>query len=105
MKITEHVADHFITALAAATELNPADCSYEIQDEWSFLLVTISLSTAMSKKEQTNILKTAARLAEKHLPWRKRDYSWMVNLKMEGVVVDSVFGGDSYCSNSGLLGK
>ena len=103
MKISENMAQEFVNALLASTVLEDLSISFELQDDWQFLLVVVKVSALESRDQIVTFLKKAQDIAEKSLPWRRGDYSWMVNVVKDGVVVESVFGGDLNSPNSGRL--
>jgi hypothetical protein len=103
MRISENVAQEFVNALLASPVLEDPSISFELQDDWQFLLVVVKVSALESRDQIVSFLKKAQETAEKGLPWRRGDYSWMVNVIKDGMVVESVFGGDLNSPSSGRL--
>jgi hypothetical protein len=67
------------------------DClTYELQDDFQFLLITIKTGSASTEVER----KQLGHLVDILMPARERDLSWMLNFSSQGKVVDSYFGGD-----------
>ena len=67
------------------------DClTYELQDDFQFLLITIETGPASTEVER----KQLGYLVDNLMPARERDLSWMLNFTSEGKLVDSYFGGD-----------
>jgi hypothetical protein len=75
--------------------------SFEIQDDFKFLLISISIDE-LPENEPLSTFKNVSRLLNHFIPGRRGDYSWMVNFTRKGKVVDSYFGGDLDSPNSGL---
>lgn len=75
------------------------DClTYELQNNFQFLLVTIEMGPASTEVER----KQLGYLVDSLMPAREHDLSWMLNFTLEGKVVDSYFGGDKSSPDIGF---
>jgi len=99
--ITDELADRVVLLLEAEIGFRKENVSCEIQDDFQFLLVCIRVDELIGS-DQLPSYEKAVSLLNQLIPSRKGNYSWMVNFMNEGMVVDSYFGGDSNCPNSGL---
>lgn len=75
--------------------------SYEVQDDGNHLLVLISLDRLL-EGQSPSAFKHAGEIVNSLVPGRVGDYSWMVVFTKNGQVIDSYFGGDLNCPDSGL---
>ena len=75
--------------------------SFEIQDDFQFLLISISVDQ-FGSDEISEDMKGVANLLYGLMPVRKGDYSWMVNFKRDGKIIESYFGGDMDSLDSGM---
>jgi hypothetical protein len=75
--------------------------SYEIQDDFQLLLISISIDE-LTAQGSSSIFKDAGLLVNGMVPSRPDDYSWMLAFTKAGKVEDSYFGGNSNSPNSGL---
>lgn len=64
--------------------------TYELQDDFQFLLVSIEAGPASTEVDRRKL----GYLVDSLMPARERDLSWMLNFSSDGKVVDSYFGGD-----------
>jgi hypothetical protein len=70
--------------------------SSEIQDRGEFLLLCIDLSSSATWTSPTlrrQFLEAASKDLERDLPAREGDYRWMIVVRQDGEVVDSIMGG------------
>ena len=100
MLITEELIQKCIQTLDKETRFNRNLISYEIQDDFNFLLLSIRVDD-LSNGTSTEY-KSAAKLVDRLVPQRDDEYSWMINFQRDGKIVDSYFGGNSKSPNSGL---
>lgn len=98
--ITEELIQECIQTLDKETRFNREVISYEIQDDFNFLLLSIRVDD-LSNGTSTEY-KFAAKLIDRLVPQRDDDYSWMINFQRGGEIIDSYFGGNSQSPNSGL---
>lgn len=103
MTISDELANKFVTALKAGASLSIQKVTFEIQDEWRFLLVLVEVLPETTDGELRDFLELAQQLAERMIPHRYGDYSWMVNVIVAEKVKESVFGGDLDSPHSGLI--
>ncbi|MRD49445.1 hypothetical protein GHT07_19405 [Caenimonas koreensis DSM 17982] len=101
--ISNELAIRFIDKLSKAAALDRQSIQYEIQEEWRFLLVLVHVSSATDTLTLRRILESAQQIAQDLLPFRDKEYSWMVNVLQDGAVVDSVFGGNRSSPRSGEI--
>lgn len=101
--IDDKIANTILALLVDIFGMPAERFNYEIQDDWCFLLVLVEFEPATAKSEIQSRLLLAQRIMNKKIPDRHGAYSWMVNAMQEGVVVESVFGGDATSPSSGLL--
>ena len=94
-----------LTQVAAELEKNASfkgdSISYEVQDDGNHLLVSISLDR-LTEDQSPSAFKHAGKIVNSLVPGRVGDYSWMVVFTKNGKVIDSYFGGDLNCPDSGL---
>lgn len=105
MSITESVAQTFLKKLSEQESFGAWYLTYELQDDWNFILVSVDISgdEKSTREEIVSFLEEAQETAESALPWRSGEYSWMINVKRDGKVVESVFGGDLQSPRSGRI--
>ncbi|WCM91430.1 hypothetical protein M5C99_13540 [Acidovorax sp. NCPPB 2350] len=101
--IDDKLANTLIGLLKASFGMPTESFRYEIQDDWKLLLVSIVFDPMVKKSEIQRELILAQELASGIIPSRHGDYTWMINAVQEGVVVESIFGGDSASPSSGML--
>ncbi|MDD5410679.1 MAG: hypothetical protein PHF31_04580 [Methylobacter sp.] len=99
--ITEAMVSQILHLLEAETCFKKESVSYEIQDDYKHLLISISIDE-LPEIEPSSTFKRVGGLINPLIPGRRGDYSWMVVFTRNGKVVDSYFGGDLDCPNSGL---
>ena len=99
--ITEELVRRVDNLLTTKTGLVSRAISYEIQDEYQHLLISISID-GLAEDIQPSSFKPVAGLLNDLIPSRRGDHTWMMVLKKNGKVVDSYFGGDLNFPNSGL---
>lgn len=99
--ITSDLVDQVLFALEEKTPFQKDWISWEIQDEFESLFISISID-ALPATEPSSVFKSAGLLVNGLVPSRPDDYSWMLAFTREGKVVDSYFGGNSNSPNSGL---
>ena len=64
---------------------------YEFQDDFEFVLFTCELDPKVNEKRLKFIRDEIKEKLSSLLYTKKDDYSWMVNIKQNGTIVDSVF--------------
>lgn len=99
--ITSEMVNQILRLLEAETCFKKESISYEIQDDYKHLLISISIDE-LSENEPPSTFKRVGDLLNPLIPGRRGDYSWMVVFTRSGKVVDSYFGGDLDFPNSGL---
>lgn len=99
--ITNELANEAICLIETETSFRRESISFEIQDDYKHLLISISVNS-IPKDGTTAIFKHVADLLNSFIPGRHGDYSWMVVFEINGQVLDSYFGGDIDCPKSGL---
>jgi hypothetical protein len=99
--ITENIVGQVLHLLEAETYFKKELISYEIQDDYKHLLISISVDE-LPETEPPSTFKRIGDLINSLIPGRRGDYSWMVVFTRNGQVIDSYFGGDLDCPNSGL---
>ncbi len=99
--ITDELVKKLILLLETEADFKKEDISYEVQDDFQFLLISISVDDSLGVN-RLPLFKRVARLLNQLVPSRSGDYSWMVNFKCDGKILDSYFGGDSNCPDAGL---
>ncbi|WP_353328880.1 hypothetical protein [Chitiniphilus shinanonensis] len=72
---------------------------FEIQDDFQFLLINIDVDECEVEKKD---FKRVASVLLGIVPGRRGEYSWMVNFKKNGVIVDSYFGGNEDFPDAGV---
>ena len=65
----------------------------EIQDDQNFLLVSLSISSSMPVGDALRILDIAGSEVAGKIPLRRDEYSWMVNILVQGEILKSASGG------------
>jgi hypothetical protein len=95
------IESQILGIIEANTQFKKASISYEIQEDYKHLLISISIDD-LSENEPPSTFKRVGTLINPLIPGRQGDYSWMVVFTRHGKVVDSYFGGDLDCPNSGL---
>lgn len=103
MMIDNEVAESFIRRLSGLLCLPIKEIEFEVQDDWGFLLITVMVEGAVSLNCIRKELISAQTAANEDLPTRIGEITWMINAKQNGVIVESVFGGDSASPSLGLL--
>jgi hypothetical protein len=99
--ITSQVVDAVKRALSSENRFKPESIKYELQDDEQNLLISISIDD-LQTADLAMTLRPIGSLLNALIPGRKGDYTWMVVFTKSGKVVDSYFGGDLDCPNSGL---
>jgi hypothetical protein len=99
--ITEELVSQIQRLLEMETCFKKESISYEIQDDYKHLLISICVDE-LPETEPSSIFKRVGGLINPLIPGRKGEYSWMVVFKRNGKVIDSYFGGDLDCPESGL---
>ncbi|MFJ2988661.1 hypothetical protein ACIPF8_12400 [Collimonas sp. NPDC087041] len=99
--ITQSFVNEVLRLLQNETCFKEESISFEIQDDYKFLLISISTDD-FPEDESLSSFKNVGHLLHRFIPGRRGDYSWMVNFTKKGKVVNSYFGGDLDNPNSGL---
>ena len=99
--ITETLVAQVVQHIQSKTRFGKEKISYELQDDFRHLLLSISVDD-FSELELLGTFKKVGALLNSLIPKRIGEYSWMVVFTRKGKVVDSYFGGDLNCPNSGL---
>jgi hypothetical protein len=99
--ISEDLIARILRALDEESSIKGAHVSYEIQDEFQHLLVSIAMD-GMPSTGGAPAFRRIGELMNSMMPFRQGEYTWMVNFKRRGKIVDSRFGGDRDCPTSGL---
>lgn len=99
-EISEELIQQCIDELQSKTRFKVDRISYEIQDDFKFLLLSIAVDDLDSLSAEE--YRSAAQLIDKLMPRRMGEYSWMINFLSEGKIIDSYFGGDANSPDSGL---
>jgi hypothetical protein len=99
--ITNNLVEKVMLRLETETGFRKEDISYEIQDDFQFLLISISVDDFVGA-DRVSTFKRVSHLLNQLIPGRKGDYSWMVNFTSDGKIIDSYFGGDLDSPESGL---
>lgn len=90
--ISDKLVDEAINIVALRLPWSKEQIRTELQDDFQFLLITLSGETAGLVTEQDR--SATAYEIDKIMPARDGELSWMLNFKMGSDVVDSYFGGD-----------
>jgi hypothetical protein len=99
--ITQALIDKVLVLIQEHTCFIRESMSFEIQDDFQFLLISISVDQ-FGSDEISDAMKHVANLLYGFMPKRKGDYSWMVNFKRDGEIIESYFGGDVDSPDSGM---
>ncbi len=99
--ITNEVIEESLNLIDSKTIFKKEKIKYEIQDDYNFLMFSISVDEFSQVDLKLNF-KYVAQVLNSVIPKRKGEYSWMVNFTNGGFLVDSYFGGDLDCPNAGL---
>lgn len=99
--ITAELVSQVLRLLETETCFERKSVFYEIQDDYKHLLISISIDE-LPEREPPSTFKRVGGLLNPLIPGRRGEYSWMVVFTKNGKVVDSYFGGDLDCPNSGL---
>jgi hypothetical protein len=99
-EISEELIQQCIDELQSKTRFKADRISYEIQDDFRFLLLSIAVDN-LDELDRVEC-RSAAQLIDKLMPKRIGEYSWMTNFLTEGKIIDSYFGGDADLPDSGL---
>ncbi|TFW30198.1 hypothetical protein [Massilia horti] len=67
--------------------------TYEVQDDFQFLLVAVQCDTGPELTEDER--RQLGRRIDRLMPTRNGELTWMLNFMSNGKVADSYFGGDS----------
>lgn len=98
--INNSVVDDCISVLVKNSPYELARISYEIQDDFNFLLISVVTDGVADVSPLDR--KRLAKLVDEIAPKRAGEYSWMINFLLNGVIFDSYFGGDLLSPDSGL---
>lgn len=99
--ITDELITRVLRALEGESSLKGAHISYEVQDDFQHLLISIAMND-VPRVDGASCYKRIGELVNSLVPERQGEYSWMVNFKRNGKIIDSRFGGDRNSPNSGL---
>jgi hypothetical protein len=99
--VTPEVINAVRRALIALPLINPETISYELQDDYRHLLVSIPID-GLEIVDAASTFGSIGAVLNSIVPSRANDYSWMVVFTRGGRVVDSYFGGDAQYPESGL---
>jgi hypothetical protein len=99
--ITAGIVSQVLRLLESQTQFKKESISLEIQDDSKHLLISISID-GLPESELSSTFKRVGGLVNPLIPGRRGDYSWMVVFTRNGKLVDSYFGGDLDCPDSGL---
>ena len=94
-----------IELLATSSFKKGDNISYEIQDDGDFIVASICVPAEMDDDEVNRKLFMIQNKINGIIPQRDADYSWMINAKRHGMVVNSIFGGDRSSPFSGYIAK
>lgn len=100
-RITEDLAKKVVFAIKSENFPKKDSISFEIQDDYQHLLVSISVD-GIPDGENSITFNKIGRQVDRMIPKRKGEYSWMVVFTRNGKVIDSHFGGDIDDPKSGL---
>lgn len=100
--ITDELAEKIKCDLMEAYGIENENITYEIQDNFRFILFSINIRSASAFMKNNVFYREVVKLLDKIVPTRKGDYSWMVNFIKDGEIIDSYFGGDSDFPDSAL---
>jgi hypothetical protein len=101
--IDNKIAKDFVFLVANLFGLKKDEVQYEIQDDWKFILVSFELPAGMEIPQLNNNLKLVQYQADKYIPTRESEYSWMINVMRHGAVFESIFGGNLSSPHSGEI--
>ncbi len=99
--IDDEIAKNACHAIIGLIGVGPEAVSYEIQDEYKFVLFLVN-ALKLPENEIPKIARMVANLLNETMPTRHGEYTWMVNFMREGCVAESFFGGDLDSPDSGL---
>jgi hypothetical protein len=99
--ITDGLISQILSVLQGEPSLLGAHISYEVQDDFQHLLISVALDE-MPEVVGAASFRRIGELVNSLMPARQGEYTWMVNFKRGGKIVDSRFGGDQDCPASGL---
>lgn len=94
------IAESCISEIAANSPFGKEVISYEIQDDFQFVLISV-VTDGVSDVSPLDRKRIAA-VVDGIVPKRDGEYSWMVNFTLNGKIFDSYFGGDLLSPDSGL---
>jgi hypothetical protein len=92
--ITDEVAQIALNRLSAETVFPRELFQYEIQDDFQSLFIFASIDE-FSDAEVRIAVQGMATVLHDLMPVRDDDYSWVVGLKRDGIVVESCSGGNA----------
>lgn len=99
--ITQELVDLVLCTLEVETTFGRGIISYEVQDDFRFILISIPVD-GLFDTELTLTVEKVGNILNRIIPKRTDTYSWMVVFTKFGKVVDSCFGGNLESPNSGL---
>ena len=99
--INDELAATVLAALPGSLNIAPESLSYELQDDFEFILLIVKCEDA-SLQDIKQWAADASRLLNPWIPGRKGEYSWMINFYQGTKVIESRFGGDVDSPDSGL---
>ena len=99
--ITQEFVSKVLRLLEDKTCFKKDSISFEIQEDFKFLLISISIDE-FPENEPLSTFKNVGHLLNNFIPGRSGNYTWMVNFTRGDKVVNSYFGGDLDSPNSGL---
>lgn len=95
------VAEDMVSLITKSFRCDRRDVSYEFQDDWNFILISVAVSE-IRKLQESSTREKIARLIDDISPKRTGEYTWMMNFVCGTAIFDSYFGGDSIHPESGL---
>ena len=98
--VNDAIAGSCISAITDNSPFDRRSLSYEIQDDFNFVLISIVTDgvSDVSPLDRKRIANLVNGIVQK----RNGEYSWMVNFLLKGAIFDSYFGGDLISPGSGL---
>ena len=99
--ITQELVAKVLSLIEESTSLKKESISFEIQDDFQQLLISISIDN-FHDIEPASVFIQVGQLLNTMMPTRRGDYSWMVVFTKSGKIVDSYFGGNLDSPDSGL---
>lgn len=94
LTITDELAREVLDRLSVEVGVHRRALQYEMQDNFRLLFISIS-AEEFTDSDINTALRRIAGILHELMPVRDNDYSWVVGVKRDGIIVESSFGGNA----------